>query len=281
MQDNGEFVAAARATIARDRRERPNVTLIGDAGTDRVVATADSHMIVLTNSTHLPVRLRVQPGVHSHGIELFEADVIALTDVICARAAPPRGARPEQPRRRSPPTGGTAELRGGARNDSIYGTDGGELINGGAGNDELQGNGGDDTINGGAGLDSVIGGDGDDLLDGGADGEGDFLSGGAGDDRLIVQDNGEFVSGGAGDDRIEIGDDTPNVTLIGDAGTDRVVATADSHMIVLTNLNFSYQFGSASNPVFIPHGIEVFEADVIALTDVDRYRGPSTPRCSP
>ena len=46
----------------------------------------------------------------------------------------------------------------------------------------------------------MIGGDGDDLLDGGDDGEADTLSGGAGNDRLIVQDNGEFVSGGAGDD---------------------------------------------------------------------------------
>ena len=114
-----------------------------------------------------------------------------------------------------------------------------------------------------------------------ADGEGDSLSGGAGDDRLIVHDHGEFVYGGAGDDRIEIGDERARRTLLGGAGTDRVVATADSHMIVLTNLNFSYQFGSASNPVFIPHGIEVFEADVIALTDVDRYRGPSTSRSSP
>ena len=153
---------------------------------------------------------------------------------------------------------------------ATLGYDAANTFQAGDGADVIEGGDLDDSIYGGAGLDAVIiGGDGDDLLDGGDDGEADTLSGGAGNDRLDRARPRRVRLRRRRGRRLEIGDDTPNVTLIGDAGTDRVVATADSHMIVLTNLNFSYQFGSASNPVFIAHGIEIFEADVIALTDVD------------
>ena len=143
------------------------MTLIGDAGTDRVVATADSHMIVLTNlNFSYQFGSASNPVFIAHGIEIFEADVIALTDVDATGEHQPRGARAEQ--------FDDGRLRRGARRSCAAGRATTASTAPGRGADQrrggqrqLQGNGGDDTINGGAGLDAVIGGDGDDVLDGG------------------------------------------------------------------------------------------------------------------
>ena len=82
----------------------------------------------------------------------------------------------------------------------------------GFGADRFRGGGGDERVAGGDGDDLLEGAGGQDLLMGGANN--DTLIGGAGNDGLfgeygadrIVTEGGDYVSGGAGDDRIEAGD---------------------------------------------------------------------------
>ena len=112
------------------------------------------------------------------------------------------------------------QLHGAARDATVSGLGGGDLLTGeggadrllgGGGDDQLYGDGlpwlsppasmpgaaGDDTLDGGAGADALHGGEGDDLLLGGAGG--DYLSGGAGADTY---------QGGTGDDQYD--DDAGN-----------------------------------------------------------------------
>jgi Ca2+-binding RTX toxin-like protein len=119
-----------------------------------------------------------------------------------------------------------------------------DCINGGAGDDLLYGNEGQDTINGDAGSDTLIGGKDNDLLNGGA-GD-DWLFGDLGDDTLIGGFGSDRfgLSADGGTDTVinfEVGVDkfvlrnglsfqqlqfsaTGNGTLLGLAGTDRVLA---------------------------------------------------------
>ena len=272
VHDRGDFVDAGAGDDLIEIGENGPDILLGGEGIDHVVATAASHTIRFTD---YPGGHTFPAGFFPASIERFEADVIALADLDATGGSTPASLYMATTTTLAS-DGGTAELRGGARNDSIYGTEAGELIDGGAGKSaELQGNGGDDTINGGAGLDSVIGGEGNDVLDGGADGEGDFLSGGAGDDRLIVHDRGDFVDAGAGDDLIEIGENGPDI-LLGGEGIDHVVATAASHTIRFTDYPGGHTFPAG----FFPASIERFEADVIALADLDATRAAARrPAC--
>jgi hypothetical protein len=76
-------------------------------------------------------------GPVNRSIEIFEADVVALADVALPAPGPHmldlRGLTTVSS------TGGTAELRGSAYADSIYGTGAGEVIVGGGGDDSLDG----------------------------------------------------------------------------------------------------------------------------------------------
>src|SRR5262249_49665847 len=83
-------------------------------------------------------------------------------------------------------------LRGGAFDDSLYGTNTFNVLSGGAGEDRLFGRAGPDTVLGGGGNDLLEGGSGDDNLEG-EDGD-DVLRGGAGND---------FVFGGEGADMVD------------------------------------------------------------------------------
>jgi Ca2+-binding RTX toxin-like protein len=101
----------------------------------------------------------------------------------------------------------TALIKGTAHGDDIQGTPGGDLIYGFVGSDEIDGRGGSDVIFGGPGNDTLSGGGGKDYLSGeegddtlsAAYVEGrpvDFLSCGAGDDRVILADVTEVDRGG-------------------------------------------------------------------------------------
>lgn len=74
---------------------------------------------------------------------------------------------------------------GGAIAEYVAGMDGADRLEGNGGNDQLMGGGGDDVVIGGAGNDGLFG--------------------ERGNDRIVTQD-GDYVWGGAGDDRIELGD---------------------------------------------------------------------------
>jgi len=142
-----------------------------------------------------------------------------------------------------------AVIDGGAGNDTIRGGDLGNDLLGGDGNDKVVGGKLDDWIFGGAGADvlfagnvanisftasdfaaerlaiAVDGGNGD-YLDGGAGDDrlyggigSDWLSGGGGVDRLVGGAGGDVLDGGAGDDRGPAG----AAGLLGGAGSDQYI----------------------------------------------------------
>ncbi|MGO4441604.1 beta strand repeat-containing protein, partial [Rhizobium sp. RAF56] len=100
-------------------------------------------------------------------------------------------------------------VTGGAGNDTIYDTDGSNILLGGAGNDTIYSFNGNDFVDAGAGSDTIQhkGGDlpanaGDTLLYGGDDHDYDTINAGAGNDTIILGDGGGFVFGAAGNDII-------------------------------------------------------------------------------
>jgi len=86
------------------------------------------------------------------------------------------------------------EVRLGAGDDRLAGTDAAETFVGGAGDDLLLGRAGGDRLLGDAGRDVLSAGEGD-----------DFLAGGAGDDVLAGGAGGNVLAGGTGADRFVIG----------------------------------------------------------------------------
>jgi Ca2+-binding RTX toxin-like protein len=146
--------------------------------------------------------------------------------------------------------------------DRLKGTPGPDVIAGDDGNDVIDGLGGDDVVCGGAGADRLNGGAGDDIVDGGLDERyeedadyyqwaGDSLTGGPGDDELIVGDhqghdpvdeliyadahgpvtvdlNAGSATGGAGTDRIagEV------AGVLGSPYDDRLLGTAASERLM-------------------------------------------------
>lgn len=109
----------------------------------------------------------------------------------------------------------------GSGNDTVYGTDGANVIEVGSGNDTVHGYAGvdliyagtgNDTVRGGGDADTVYGQDGNDVLKG--DGGSDFLYGGNGADRIRGGDGDDTINGNAGADVIE--------WLAGDGGSDTI-----------------------------------------------------------
>ncbi len=97
-------------------------------------------------------------------------------------------------------TDGIDGIIGSGWNDTLTGYDGQgadwtNVFYGGAGDDLIDGRGGDDLLYGGDGNDTIIGGTGADLIEGGAGddlilvGSGDTVSGGAGNDRFVLDAN--------------------------------------------------------------------------------------------
>ena len=79
-------------------------------------------------------------------------------------------------------------IYGGSGNDKLYGGTENDSLFGDQGDDFLSGSSGNDLLRGGDGIDRLFGGDDNDNLFGGIDGDIDFLSGGQGLDRHLVED---------------------------------------------------------------------------------------------
>ncbi|RVU39409.1 hypothetical protein EOI86_09280 [Hwanghaeella grinnelliae] len=88
--------------------------------------------------------------------------------------------------------------------ETIFGTNGADLIFAGGGNDVVRSFNGDDVLFGGDGEDYLNAGNGEDYVDGGTGN--DIIDGGSGNDRLLGGDGADLVSGGQGDDYISGGD---------------------------------------------------------------------------
>ena len=130
-------------------------------------------------------------------------------------------------------------IEGGAGNDTLIGSLGGDTLDGGAGTDRLKGGNGNDLLQGGTGADSINGENGDDTLLGGdlndsltgdgadtlgGDAGNDSLGGGLGNDVLNGGAGSDTARGGDGDDTINGGDG--NDSLLGESGLDSLNGNA-------------------------------------------------------
>ena len=147
----------------------------------------------------------------------------------------------------------------GTGDDSLTGTDRGDVLSGGEGND---------TIVGLKGADTLMGDEGNDRLEGG--GNNDSLDGGSGDDFLLAGEGRDSLIGGAGNDVLEaeggfdllIGDDG-NDTLNGGNGDDTIFGGEGTDLLVESgNLNFILTEDRLTG-----RGVDIFsEIEQVSLT---------------
>ena len=102
--------------------------------------------------------------------------------------------------------------------DTLYGSDGRDVLDGGSGDDTLYGGAGDDWVFGRDGDDMLYGGDGDDIIEG-FDGD-DTLYGGDGDDKLYGNEGDDTLDSGSGDDYLW-GGEYADIFVLG-SGSDTV-----------------------------------------------------------
>jgi Ca2+-binding RTX toxin-like protein len=120
-------------------------------------------------------------------------------------------------------------IYGGTSTDTIEGGNGNETILSDAGEDRVFGFAGNDTIVAGDNDDFLVGGAGDDVLFGGTGFDG--LYGGDGNDTLIDEGTGGLMSGGAGNDNLVLGNNaSTGFTFLGGEGLDTITGgdNADS-----------------------------------------------------
>ncbi|WP_207485646.1 calcium-binding protein [Arenibaculum pallidiluteum] len=109
------------------------------------------------------------------------------------------------------------------KSETIYGTDGNDVIRAGGGDDNVYAGMGDDVLLGGTGKDRLFGEEGNDTLRGGSTADhldgglgDDRLCGGSGDDLLYFYSGHDVVTGGSGQDYFMINGirpQTPGSTL--------------------------------------------------------------------
>jgi Ca2+-binding RTX toxin-like protein len=108
-------------------------------------------------------------------------------------------------------------------NDKVFAGDGNDIISGSGGRDTLYGNAGNDSIKGGGHVDYIYGDDGADTLRGEA-GD-DHIQGNANPDRIRGGDGADHLYGAGGRDIIA--GENGNDTLYGSAGSDVLAGGAD------------------------------------------------------
>jgi Ca2+-binding RTX toxin-like protein len=117
---------------------------------------------------------------------------------------------------------GVDNLTGTSAKDTLRGRGGDDRLTGLAGGDLLVGGRGNDRIKGGPGLDDMGGGTGDDLVIAGFDNTDDRAYGGPGDD-IVSGYHADQLSGGGGDDRMVLIDPEPGAFVLCGKGEDTVV----------------------------------------------------------
>src|SRR5262245_6182363 len=168
----------------------------GDAQDNNIVFSRDAAGNILVNGGAVPVLGGTPTVANTSLIQVFGQagnDVIALNEA--------NGALP------------SANLFGGAGNDTLIGGSANDLLFGQAGNDTLLGKGGNDLL---------FGGDGNDVLTGGA-GD-DQVFGEAGNDRMIWNpgDGSDLFEGGSGIDTAEVNGGNASEVFTVTANGDRV-----------------------------------------------------------
>src|SRR5262249_15301734 len=140
------------------------------------------------------------------------------------------------------------ESNGALPSANLFGGAGDDTLTGGSGADQLFGQGDNDTLFGKGGNDLLLGGDGNDRLTGGAGS--DQVFGEAGNDRMIwnAGDGSDLLEGGAGVDTVEVNDGNAAETMLISANGARVRVDRSSPAA------FSLDSGRAENGVINANG---------------------------
>jgi Ca2+-binding RTX toxin-like protein len=198
------------------------LTVLGDALNNTIVVSRNAAGNILVNGGAVAVLGGTPTVANTSLIQVFGQggnDTISLDET--------NGALP------------SANLFGGADNDTLTGGSGADLLFGQAGNDTLLGKGGADLLFGGDDNDTLTGGDGDDQV-----------FGQAGDDRMIWNpgDDTDLNEGGAGTDTVEVN---------GGNGAEIFTITANGTRVRFDRVNpapFSIDIGTSENLVLNANG---------------------------
>jgi Ca2+-binding RTX toxin-like protein len=198
------------------------LTVIGDALSNNIVASRDAAGKLLINGGSVAIRGGTATVANTNLLEAFGLggdDNIALDES--------NGALP------------SADLFGGAGNDTLTGGSGNDQLFGQADNDTLLGKGGADLLFGGAGNDTLTGGTGDDQV-----------FGESGNDRMIWNpgEGTDLNEGGAGNDTVEVN---------GGNGAETFTVAANGTRVRFdrtTPAPFSLDIGSTENLVVNANG---------------------------
>ncbi|HEY2783672.1 MAG TPA: calcium-binding protein, partial [Fimbriiglobus sp.] len=191
------------------------LSVFGDAGNNQIVVGRDAAGRILVNGGAVSVTGGTPTVANTSIIQVFGQsgnDSISLDET--------NGALP------------TANLFGGAGNDTLTGGSGNDLLFGQAGNDVLAGRGGNDLFFGGNDNDMLTGGSGNDQV-----------FGEAGDDQMIWNP-------GDGTDLNEGGDGNDTVVVNGGNGAETFTATANGTRVRFDRIDpapFSLDIGTTEN----------------------------------
>jgi Ca2+-binding RTX toxin-like protein len=229
----GRTLDLTRGLEQLESRETPAVTASFVAGTGTLTIFGDSLNNTITVSRDAAGKILVNGGAVAvqggtatvANTALIQAFGQAGNDVISLNEA--SGALP------------TANLFGGAGNDTLTGGSGGDMLFGQAGNDVLLGKGGADFLFGGDDNDALTGGDGDDQV-----------FGESGNDRMIWNpgDDTDLNEGGDGTDTVEVN---------GGNGAEQFTLTPNGTRVRFDRVNpapFSIDIGTSENLVLNMNG---------------------------
>ncbi len=198
------------------------LTVFGDAQNNNIVVSRDAAGHILVNGGAVAVKGGVPTVANTSLIQVFGQagnDQISLDEA--------NGALP------------SANLFGGAGNDTLVGGSANDMLFGQLGNDTLLGKGGNDFLFGGAGNDTLTGGTGNDQV-----------FGEAGNDRMIWNpgDGTDLNEGGADNDTVEVN---------GGNGAENFTVTANGTRVRVDRISpapFSIDIGTSENLVINANG---------------------------
>ncbi|MFO0928639.1 MAG: calcium-binding protein [Gemmataceae bacterium] len=172
--------------------------------------------------------------------------------------------------------GGIERLRGGTGNDSLTGSDAGDVLDGGPGNDVLNGGGGSDELTGGPGNDVLNGGLGIDVLIESGDVSltltATALTGGLGADTLTAIEQAR-LTGGAGNNVLNAAMFPGAVTLDGGDGADTLTGGLGADVLIGGPGNDRLMGGAGVDLVIAAGGSFVLSATSLSGQGSDTLAG--------
>jgi glycerophosphoryl diester phosphodiesterase len=188
------------------------------------VLVLDENTILVANDNNYPFSVGRPPSIDNNEIVILQLDKPLALDPRVGRAG------------LNLPT---AQIKGGAGDDTLYGTNADELLDGGQGNNTLYGGEGNNVFLAGSGNDIAFG--------------------GAGNDAFSLGNGNNTVYAGEGKNRVVTG--TGNDTIYTGAGDDTITAAAGDDLIYATEGNNTISSGIGNDTVYVGSGSNRFILD--------------------